>query len=1012
MDHSAAPPRTRTLMVVSHTHWDREWYLPFQAYRLKLAQMMDSLLHLLESDPDYRFFILDGHTALVEDYLELHPEQEPRLRALVQAGRLFMGPWYILPDEFLVGGEALVRNLLEGHRIARRFGEPMKVGHLPDQFGHIGQMPQILRGFGIDTAVIWRGVGDPVHTSEFWWEAPDGSRVLAAYLRHGYDQAHNLPADPDALLLRLARIRAQLEPLATTDVVLLMNGTDHASPQANLSALLAAANAALPDARMVHGNLPLLMETLRRSAAARGVAWPAFTGEFRSGQRTPLLPGVLSARMWIKQRNHAGEQLLSRWAEPFSAWALSLDTPDGSEADLAHERWVRGALRQAWKYLLQNQPHDSICGCSIDQVHEEMRPRFDWVEQIGEEVTARALETIAGQVDTRRLGWPEGATPILVFNPVGGPRTDTVTVRTAIPRGGAFCLLDDQGQPVPFQVEARHARETFSTEVRRAELAHELERCGEGEGCAVLDAFARWLLVRAREDDPAAMITEVRVAAGPRPESLRVDLEVAERGAHCYLPLKSALAQLRQSAQAGATELYHLRVFRTDREEADLRFLAPAVPGYGYRCFALAPAGQHRPPSSSPARGGEPADPLSLAEPALSVSQETGEGGPSIENEFFTVAVDPADGTLTITDKERGVTLRGLHRFVDGGDAGDEYNYAPPAAETLIVGPDAPPTVTLVEDGPARWTLKIAMTLNVPRGLTPDRRERSAARVPCPVTSYVSLAPGVRRVDLRTEVDNRAQDHRLRVLFPAPVRTDTSWAEGHFGVVARPITAPEAGPDWLEDPVATYPQKTFVDVHDAAGGLLVANRGLPEFEVLPTEDGVAVALTLLRCVGWLSRDDLSTRRGYAGPALETPGAQCLGPATFAYALVPHGGTWEAALAEAHRFNAPMRAMTTDVHPGRLPERMSFLAVQPEQAVVSTVKLPEEGEGVIVRLYNPCDREMPARVRAHRAVRLAERVRLDERSLTPLASNAAGLNLALGPAEIITLRLLFTALEPE
>ncbi len=150
----------RTLHLVSHTHWDREWYQTFQQFRLRLVRLVDHLLEILASDPDYAHFMLDGQMIVLEDYLQVRPEREAELRAHVQSGRVGVGPWYILPDEFLVSPEATLRNLLEGDRVARRFGPKMMVGYEPDAFGHIGQLPQILRGFGIETAVVWRGLMD------------------------------------------------------------------------------------------------------------------------------------------------------------------------------------------------------------------------------------------------------------------------------------------------------------------------------------------------------------------------------------------------------------------------------------------------------------------------------------------------------------------------------------------------------------------------------------------------------------------------------------------------------------------------------------------------------------------------------------------------------------------------------------------------------------------------------------------------------------------------------------
>jgi mannosylglycerate hydrolase len=145
--------------VVSHFHWDREWYLPFQDYRALLVSVLDELLDLLEQDPGYRCFTLDGQTVPLEDYLAIRPEQRDRLLRQIKAGNIEIGPWFVQPDEFLLSGESLVRNLLLGFRQARAFGvEPMKVGYVPDCFGHISQLPQLFAGFGIGSAVLFRGL--------------------------------------------------------------------------------------------------------------------------------------------------------------------------------------------------------------------------------------------------------------------------------------------------------------------------------------------------------------------------------------------------------------------------------------------------------------------------------------------------------------------------------------------------------------------------------------------------------------------------------------------------------------------------------------------------------------------------------------------------------------------------------------------------------------------------------------------------------------------------------------
>jgi len=181
-----SPPSTPfTVFVVPHTHWDREWYATFQQFRVRLVYVIDALLDLLERDPAYAHFNLDAQTIVLQDYLEIRPEKHDSLARFIAGRRLGVGPWYVLPDEFLVSGEALVRNLLLGHRMAAEFGHVQKVGYIPDTFGHISQLPQILQGFDIPTAVHFRGLDEGDLKSEVWWQSLDGSRVLLRHLPTG-----------------------------------------------------------------------------------------------------------------------------------------------------------------------------------------------------------------------------------------------------------------------------------------------------------------------------------------------------------------------------------------------------------------------------------------------------------------------------------------------------------------------------------------------------------------------------------------------------------------------------------------------------------------------------------------------------------------------------------------------------------------------------------------------------------------------------------------------------------
>ncbi len=183
-------------LVVPHTHWDREWYVPFEVFRLRLGAVVDDVLDVLERDDAFTSFTLDGQAIVLEDYVELRPEQEERLRALLAAGRLEVGPSYVLPDELLVGGESLVRNLLLGRRVCRRFGvEPSAAGYHPDSFGHPAQLPQLLAGFGIETFLFSRGLGDQLDELGviFRWHA-GGAEVVACQMLPHYDNFARLVA--------------------------------------------------------------------------------------------------------------------------------------------------------------------------------------------------------------------------------------------------------------------------------------------------------------------------------------------------------------------------------------------------------------------------------------------------------------------------------------------------------------------------------------------------------------------------------------------------------------------------------------------------------------------------------------------------------------------------------------------------------------------------------------------------------------------------------------------------
>ncbi|HEX7168492.1 MAG TPA: hypothetical protein VF230_16040 [Acidimicrobiales bacterium] len=390
----------RTVAIVPHTHWDREWYSPFQTFRLRLVDLLDEFLPQVESDLSYARFLLDGQMAVVDDYLEVRPEAEPVLRRLAATGRLAMGPWYTLPDEFLVSGETHIRNLQMGLARAAAFGGAMDVGYLPDMFGHIAQMPQLLSQFGFGHAVVWRGVPSAVDKSGFWWEAPDGTRVRAEYMVRGYGSGAAIPDDAKTLVQRVAAFEHELGDMLVGGI-LFMNGTDHQVPQPWLGRVVAEAN----DIQDGYEFVVTSLEEYLTGPATVHDGLPTWRGELRSGARANLLMGVSSNRVDVKQSAARAERALERLAEPLCALALP------------HDAWPAALLDLAWREVVRNAAHDSVCACSVDEVVDAVLHRYAEARQVADGLTERAVAAIGRGV---RVAGP------VVVNPSSRPRAGVV----------------------------------------------------------------------------------------------------------------------------------------------------------------------------------------------------------------------------------------------------------------------------------------------------------------------------------------------------------------------------------------------------------------------------------------------------------------------------------------------------------------------------------------------------------------------------------------------------------
>lgn len=445
------------IYLFSGTHWDREWYQTYQGFRFRLIKMMDALISGLEDDENYGVFHLDGQTIVLEDYLEIMPQNKAKLEKLIENGKLIIGPWYCMPDEFLLSGESLIKNLQKGFKVAREFGaEPLKYGYICDIFGHIAQMPQIFKGMGINHALLGRGTNEHTTPMHFMWKGIDGSGIITFKLadKNGYGNFTDevLKQDTDTKDLSDEVLRERIKELVDYEinrsnipVVMLMDALDHAFFHPDTARYISLIKELYPDAGVHHTSVMNMCESLSPFVEDMTVK----SGELNEPARLKagyihLISNTLSSRYPIKKANDMLQTLLENWIQPIYAFNM-VDLPI-NYLDLANE------------YLLQNHPHDSICGCSIDQVHKDMQYRFDQANMICGQIMDEFTETIRSENSENKF--------IKVYNPL--PYKDKRVIEVTIefehgypttyqePFGyeliNSFKIYDAVGEEVPYGI--------------------------------------------------------------------------------------------------------------------------------------------------------------------------------------------------------------------------------------------------------------------------------------------------------------------------------------------------------------------------------------------------------------------------------------------------------------------------------------------------------------------------------------------------------------------------------
>ncbi len=422
---------TSRVHITPHMHWDREWYFTTEESRILLVNNMEEIMQRLESDAQYKYYVLDGQTAVLEDYFAIKPENKQRVKALVEAGKLIVGPWYSQTDTMQVSGESIVRNMMYGLRDCLELGEPMKIGYLPDSFSMSSQLPMIYNGFDIDTAMFWRGCSERHGTdkTEFLWQSNDGSEVAAQVLPLGYAIGKYLPQDEEGLRARLDKYFPVLEKPSVTKDILLPNGHDQMPIQNDIFEVMDKLREVYPDREFIMSRFEEVLDRIKQERDNLDT----IKGEFNDGKYMRVHRTISSTRMDIKLIHAQVENKIVNILEPLAsiAWTLGFE-------------YHHGLIEKMWKESMKNHAHDSIGCCCSDKVHAEILNRYILADDMASNLITFYKRKIVDHMPAK-----QGCDKLALFNLSAYEREDVVNTTITI-RANAFSITDEHGDAVEY----------------------------------------------------------------------------------------------------------------------------------------------------------------------------------------------------------------------------------------------------------------------------------------------------------------------------------------------------------------------------------------------------------------------------------------------------------------------------------------------------------------------------------------------------------------------------------
>jgi mannosylglycerate hydrolase len=913
----------KKIKVVSNTHWDREFRRSFEKTRRNLLIMMDTTLEILDKIPGYHSFTLDGHSILLDDYLEMRPEKRPLVEKLIQTGKLVAGPYYTLAEEFSIAQEPMVRNLIWGRKTVEKYGgKTGTVAYTPSSWGQTGQLPQIVKDFGLDKMMFYRGISHHEANAEYIWSAPDGTKVLASrfaiYARYNwYYQVHRAVTrgkvfdktynwgEYDEIPLRFAdsisgfdpsfdlkdpavqydktRLKKAVEDMVeregshfTTNTFLAMNGHDISVAHPLEAQIISDAKEIFKGKYEIeHCSLEEFWKEAEKQLDQSKMT--VLTGERRAylkeGMWTFLFPSTISARTYLKQQDFKATSNLVYTAEPFASLAFAL----GDEYPAQY-------LNRGWQYLLSNHTHDANGGCAPDAVCKDMEYRYRKVNDIADIVAEDAITHIVKNLSPENQS--QDNVQLVVFNSLPFSRDAVVKVDLEMPKSfnaKSVDLIGDNDKQVQQQSILTDKSSVFIDNI--------------------------W--------EVPTILDSTRIISWCKFNNL---------------------------------------------------------PALGYRTYQVK--------SSN----------LELR------SNKTLVTGPdSMENKFIKVKVNQ-NGTVNIVNKGTGKKYQQLNYLTDQGEAGNAWQHIGLRYDKKYNSLGMAANIAVSESGVLVSTIAVDFKFSVPSEYV-DGVSRSEIKVEIPVNINYTLEENSKFLKVAMTINNTAKDHWLRVNFPTQIETEKTWSDSHFDVLSRDIKIPDST-GWAEEAQGTHPLRTFVDLNDSKNGLAILTKGLFEYEAFEDQYNT-LAVTLLRACRIklkVSEEKITE--------LRDEGIQCPGVQHYEYAIYPHSGDCFDAevLNMASEYNVPVRAVMSSRGKGSLPLEGGLFAISGDNLQVTAVKNAEDGSGLIIRLYNPADKEVKGELSFQNKLKKASFCRMDESEIASADYKDSKLALTVACKKIITLKV--------